>query len=136
MTRDVLVNQLPGALMNPPTSRSRSPSGSSAICSHTRTGGVIWLSADALGASTWLSAGIAFVIGHVVRVLALYRAWEEPLAKEPKGVYVHDDRRPMLGRKLKGKCERELRSLGLVVEHKLQVDPKLKAADVANTTKG
>ncbi len=38
MTRDVLVNQVPGALTNPPTSPSRSHSGSSAICSRTRTG--------------------------------------------------------------------------------------------------
>jgi len=47
--------------------------------------GVVWLIADALGASTALSAGIAFVIGYAVRVVALYRAWEEPLAKEPPG---------------------------------------------------
>ncbi len=98
--------------------------------------GVVWLIADALGASTWLSAGIAFVIGHGVRVIALYRAWEQPLAKEPIGVYMHDDGRPMLGGKLKGKSERELRSLGLVVAHDgLYVDPKLKA-DAANTAEG
>ena len=58
-----------------------------------------------LGASIALSAGIAFVIGYTFRVLALYRAWEPPLAKEPTGVYVHDDGRPMLGRKLKGKSD-------------------------------
>jgi uncharacterized membrane protein YeiH len=79
------------------------------------TGGV-WIIADALGASTWLSALIAFIFGYTFRVIALYRAWEEPLAKEPKGVYLHDDGRPMLGRKIKGKSEREMRSLGLVVE--------------------
>ena len=50
-------------------------------------------------------------------MIALYRAWEEPLAKEPKGVYMHDDGRPMLGRKLAGKSQRELRDLGLVVEN-------------------
>ena len=90
--------------------------------------GIVWIIADALGASTWLAAGIAFVLGYLFRVMALYRAWEEPLAPEPKGVYLHDDGRPMLGRKLKGKSERELRSLGLVIdEHgEMHVDPALK----------
>ena len=49
-----------------------------------------------------------------MRVPALYFAWEEPLASEPKGVYIHDDGRPVLGRKLKGKSRREMASLGLV----------------------
>ena len=61
-------------------------------------------------------ATIAFAIGYTVRVLALYRGWEEPLAKEPAGVYMHDDGRPLLGRKLKGKSKRELQELGLDVE--------------------
>lgn len=92
--------------------------------------GVVWIISDALSASTWLAAGIAFAFGYTFRVIALYRAWEEPLAKEPKGVYLHDDGRPMLGRKIKGKSQGELRSLGLVVEHDdLQVDPKLTVAD-------
>jgi hypothetical protein len=56
------------------------------------------------------------VIGYTFRVTALYRAWEEPLASEPKGVYQHDDGRPMLGRKLRGKSEREMKDLGLAVE--------------------
>ena len=55
------------------------------------------------------------MLGYAFRVTALYRAWEEPLAKEPTGVYVHDDGRPMLGRKLKGKSKRELGYLGLAV---------------------
>ena len=46
----------------------------------------------------------------------LWYAWEEPLASEPTGVYQHSDGRPMLGRKLAGKSQRELRDLGLVVE--------------------
>ncbi len=77
--------------------------------------GLVWLVADDLGASIYLSVGIAFAIGYAFRVVALYRGWEEPLAKEPSGVYVHDDGRPMLGRKLPGKSQRELKSLGLVV---------------------
>jgi hypothetical protein len=66
------------------------------------------------------------VLGYAFRVAALYRGWEEPLAKEPKGVYVHDDGRPLLGRKLKGKSKREMDYLGLAV-HKdgdAEVDPK------------
>ena len=62
-------------------------------------------------------------------MLALYRAWEMPLAKEPEGVYKHDDGRPMLGRKLKDKSQRELDYLGLVPdkdgEGDVKVDPKL-----------
>ena len=78
--------------------------------------GAVWLACFGLGLNTWWCAGIALVIGYALRVLALYRGWEEPLAKEPKGVYVHSDGRPLLGRKLKGKSQREMRDLGLVVE--------------------
>ena len=88
--------------------------------------GLVWIGVYALGASTFVSAGIAFVVGYAVRVTALYEAWEEPLAKEPTGVYKHDDGRPMLGRKLKDKSKRELDYLGLSV-HKdegAEADPK------------
>lgn len=78
--------------------------------------GIIWVICDSLGLSTWVSAAVSFVIGYTVRMMALYRAWEEPLAKEPKGVYLHDDGRPMLGRKLKGKSKREMAYLGLAAE--------------------
>jgi len=77
--------------------------------------GLVWIIADSLGAGEWLAAGIAFAVGFTLRVMALYRAWEEPLAKEPKGVYQHSDGRPLLGRKIAGKSQRELRDLGLVV---------------------
>jgi uncharacterized membrane protein YeiH len=88
---------------------------------------VVWVVAYQLGASAWLAVGIAFTIGYIFRVSALYRGWEEPLAKQPTGVYIHDDGRPLLGRKLKGKSQRELHSLGLVdhPEEGIQVDPKL-----------
>jgi hypothetical protein len=79
--------------------------------------GAVWLGCDALKLGTSVCVGIAFVIGYTFRVIALYRAWEEPLASEPTGVYRHDDGRPMLGRKLKGKSVRELRDLGLLVEN-------------------
>ncbi len=77
--------------------------------------GFIWVLCDSVGLPLWASALIAFAVGYTVRVLALYYAWEEPLAKEPKGVYIHDDGRPMLGRKLKGKSKREMAYLGLTV---------------------
>jgi uncharacterized membrane protein YeiH len=79
--------------------------------------GAIWLVCDAIGLGTWVCVGIAFVFGYTFRVLALYRAWEEPLASEPSGVYRHDDGRPMLGRKLKHKSVREMHDLGLVIEN-------------------
>jgi uncharacterized membrane protein YeiH len=78
--------------------------------------GIIWIGCDAIGFNTWVSAAVSFVIGFTFRVAALYRAWEEPLASEPSGVYQHDDGRPMLGRKLKGKSEREMKELGLSLD--------------------
>lgn len=82
--------------------------------------GLIWVICDSLGLDTWASAAIAFAIGYTLRMVALYRAWEEPLAKEPKGVYIHDDGRPMLGRKIKGVSKREMASLGLDLD---ETDP-------------
>ena len=78
--------------------------------------GLVWVICDAAGLNTWWSAGISFVIGFTVRLLALYLGWEEPLAKEPRGVYQHSDGRPLLGRKIAGKSQRELHDLGLLVE--------------------
>jgi len=77
--------------------------------------GAVWVACDAAGLGTWWSAGIAFVVGFTVRLLALYRGWEEPLAKEPTGVYQHSDGRPLLGRKLAGKSVREMHDLGLAM---------------------
>ena len=79
--------------------------------------GLVWILLTLAGVNPWSAGGISFVVGFSVRMIALYRAWEEPLAKEPAGVYQHSDGRPMLGRKLAGKSEREMRDLGLVVEN-------------------
>ena len=78
--------------------------------------GLVWILVYWAGGNTWVAAGVAFIVGYTVRVLALWYAWEEPLASEPTGVYKHSDGRPLLGRKLKGKSQRELRDLGLTVE--------------------
>ncbi len=78
--------------------------------------GAVWIVLDAIGVGTWPAVLGAFAFGFVLRVLALYRGWEEPLAMEPEGVYQHSDGRPLLGRKLAGKSVREMRDLGLVVE--------------------
>jgi uncharacterized membrane protein YeiH len=78
--------------------------------------GAVWVLAFWAGADTWVAMGIAYAVGFTFRVLALYRGWEEPLPKGPKGVVVHPDKRPLLGRKLHGKSQQELRDLGLVVE--------------------
>jgi uncharacterized membrane protein YeiH len=74
-----------------------------------------WLIVQHGGGSVWWATGIAFAIG--LRMVALYRGWEEPLAEEPTGVYKHGDGRPLLGRKIAGKSQRELRDLGLLVEN-------------------
>jgi uncharacterized membrane protein YeiH len=80
--------------------------------------GLVWILVYWASGNTWVAAGVAFLIGYTVRVLALWYSWEEPLAREPEGVYQHSDGRPLLGRKLKGKSQRELRDLGLLVEDK------------------
>jgi uncharacterized membrane protein YeiH len=77
---------------------------------------LVWIGLDQAGLASWASTTIAFLIGFTFRLGALYRGWEEPLAREPKGVYVHGDGRPLLGRKLAGKSQRELRDLGLLPE--------------------
>jgi len=76
--------------------------------------GLLWIGVYWAGASTWVAMGVAFVAGFVFRLLALFFAWEEPMPKEAKGVVIHGEGRPMLGRKLAGKSQRELRDLGLV----------------------
>ena len=78
--------------------------------------GLVWIVLDEMGVPYWISVGIAFLIGFTFRVLALYRGWEEPLAREPKGLKMHADKRPLLGRKLAGKSQEELRMLGLTVD--------------------
>jgi uncharacterized membrane protein YeiH len=79
--------------------------------------GLIWIIVYWTGASTWVALAIAFLVGFVFRLTALYRAWEEPLPKEVKGVVIPGKGRPMLGRKLAGKSQRELRDLGLLPEN-------------------
>ena len=79
--------------------------------------GLIWVLCDAAGLNAWWSAAISFIVGFTIRLTALYLGWEEPLAKEPKGVYQHSDGRPLLGRKIAGKSRRELHDLGLAVEN-------------------
>jgi uncharacterized membrane protein YeiH len=78
--------------------------------------GLIWVVAFWATDNTWIALAVAFVVGFSVRVAALWWAWEEPLAKEPTGVYIHSDGRPMLGRKLEGKSQREMRDLGLHID--------------------
>jgi uncharacterized membrane protein YeiH len=74
--------------------------------------GLVWILTYWATANTWIALGVAFTVGYVVRVAALWYAWEEPLASEPTGVYQHSDGRPLLGLKIAGKSQRELRDLG------------------------
>jgi uncharacterized membrane protein YeiH len=85
--------------------------------------GLVWILVYAATENTWGAAGIAFVVGFSFRITALYRGWEEPLAKEPAGAYIHSEGRPLLGRKLHKKSQRELRDLGLLVEDPAQAQP-------------
>jgi uncharacterized membrane protein YeiH len=85
--------------------------------------GTVWILAYAAGAGTWLAAGLAFGAGFWFRVTALYRGWEEPLPKAPGGIVVHGERRPLLGRKLAGKSQQELRDLGLLPDTEGDSEP-------------
>ena len=76
--------------------------------------GLFWVICDSAGLAIWASYLAALVVGYSLRMLALYNAWEEPLARAPTGVHVHDDH-PFLGRKLKGKSQRQIATLGLTV---------------------
>ena len=76
----------------------------------------VWLACDSERLSPWSCALIAVAVGFTFRLSALYRGWEEPLAKEPAGAYQHTDGRPLLGRKLAGKSVREMHDLGLSVD--------------------
>ena len=78
---------------------------------------LIWILMDAATHNTSIALVTALVIGFSARSAALWYGWEEPLASEPKGAYQHSNGRPMLGRKLKGKSQRELSDLGLTVEN-------------------
>ncbi len=76
---------------------------------------LVWILVDWAGAGTWWAAGVAFIVGFSFRLCALFRGWEEPMPPEPSGVVIHHDH-VLLGRKLHGKSEQELRDLGLLVE--------------------
>src|SRR5262249_31080474 len=86
--------------------------------------GIVWILVYSAGAGTWVAGGTAFLVGFAFRLLALFLGWEAPLPQGPKGVVIHGDRRPLLGRKLAGRSQRELRDLGLVVEPPSQPDPE------------
>jgi len=77
--------------------------------------GMTWILVYWAGAGTWWAAGIAFVVGFVFRLSALYFGWEEPMPSEPKGAVIHKSH-IAFGRKLAGKSQRELEELGLVPE--------------------
>lgn len=72
---------------------------------------IIWLVCNSLGLPAAASVIIAFGIGFSFRLIALYTASEEPLAKEPADAYKPDDGRPKLGRKLKKESVREMESI-------------------------
>jgi len=81
--------------------------------------GLVWIVLHGVRLTAWNGWAaylLAFLVGFAFRMVALYRGWEEPLAKEPKGVYKHSDGRPLLGRKIAGKSVREMQDLGLVVD--------------------
>ncbi len=82
--------------------------------------GAVWILIYGAGGSTWWAMGAAFVVGFTFRVVALYRDWEETMPVEPAGVVIHPENRPLLGRKLHGKSEQELRDLGLITENQTE----------------
>ena len=45
--------------------------------------GLVWILVYWASGNTWVALGVAFFAGYISRVLCLWYAWEEPLAKEP-----------------------------------------------------
>jgi len=76
----------------------------------------VWIGLDQAGVDSWIAIVGAFVVGFVFRLVAMYRGWEEPLASGPKGTEIHGEGKVLLGRKLTGKSQRELKKLGLLPE--------------------
>jgi uncharacterized membrane protein YeiH len=72
--------------------------------------GLIWVICDAAGLNGWWSAGISFVIGFTVRVIALYRAGKSRWPKSPPVSTSTPTVGRCSGRKLAGKSKRELSS--------------------------
>jgi uncharacterized membrane protein YeiH len=60
-------------------------------------GAFVWVICDAAGLNNWISTGVAFVVAYTIRVLAMWRGWEEPMPKQPPAVHPHDDGRPCSG---------------------------------------
>lgn len=77
---------------------------------------IVWVVCDTTDLNHWINAVVAFAVAYTVRVLAMLRGWEEPMPKQTPGVRSDDDGRPLLGPKLRGKSEQELRDLGLLAE--------------------
>lgn len=44
---------------------------------------------DTLGLNIWINAGLAFVVAYTLRLLAVRRRWEEPLARDLSGGHTH-----------------------------------------------
>ncbi len=78
--------------------------------------GVVWSLVTWAGVGPSRAAGVSFAVALSFGVIALYRAWEGPLAKEPGGLRLRSDGRPVVVRKLPGMSQRELRDLGLLAK--------------------
>lgn len=74
---------------------------------------VVWMICNAINVYEPVAYIAAFGVGFSFRLLALFHAYEEPLAKEPSEAYLPDDGRPRLGRKLDKNSERELKAIGI-----------------------
>lgn len=46
---------------------------------------------DTVGLNIWINAGVAFVVAYTLRLLAVHRGWEEPLAKVALGEHPDED---------------------------------------------
>ena len=78
--------------------------------------GVVRILVTWVGVGPSRAAGISFAVAFSVGVIALYRARQEPLAKEPAGVRQLSGGRLVAVRKLAGASRRELHDLGLVAK--------------------
>ena len=44
--------------------------------------GAVWIAVYSLGGSTWVSAGVAFLVGFAFRMAAMHFGWEEPMPRQ------------------------------------------------------
>ena len=73
---------------------------------------VTWVVGDIAGLNDWINAGVTFVVAYTMRILALWRGWEEPMPNEPQDWRADAGQPPLPGPGATGTFDQERRELG------------------------